>query len=71
MSRFEALSEGQMYSIDQDRYVILVNQQHSVEETEACFRSLYERFMSSIKINTIEMRINLIAGGVAFAEQVF
>ena len=71
MSRFETLSEGQMYSIDQDRYVILVNQKHSVEETEACFRSLYERFMSSIKINTIEMRINLIAGGVAFAEQVF
>ncbi len=69
MSFFEEISGGQMYSIGKGRYIILINEDYNNDEIIEVYQGLFERFVSSIKINTIEMKINIIAGAINFTEE--
>ncbi len=69
MSVFEKLSGGQIYSMAKGKYAVVADSDVEEDQLHTVYSDLRKRFMQSFVINTIELKVNVAAGGLHFSEE--
>lgn len=70
MAIFEELSNSEFFSIGKGKFSILIDNQDKKEEITSLYIQLQKRFLDSFIINTIELKVNIAAGGINLTEEV-
>lgn len=69
MTFFEDISEGQMFSIGKGKYSILIQNEEDKSKAAEIYQSLNKRFLDPFIINTVELKVNIAAGGIDFSDK--
>jgi hypothetical protein len=60
---FEDISGAQVFSINKGKYAVLIDKDYGKDRIEVAYRHLKQRFLESFILNTIELKVNIAAGG--------
>ncbi len=69
MTFFEDVSKGQMFSIAKGKYAILLQSEEDKLNAVQIYHKLSKRFHDSFVINTVELKVNIAAGGIDFSDR--
>jgi len=70
MAVFEEISDGQIFSIAKGKYAILISDLEQKDKVIELYKQLQKRFLESFIINTIELKVNISAGGINLKDEV-